>query len=358
MKILQVIPHFGIGGAEAMCKHLSIALKKAGCDVKVVSLFDIRTQNTEELEREGVEISYLNKKQGLDISVLRKLKKEISTFSPDIIHSHLSALKYAFFASSKYETPIIYTVHSVAKYDSGKISQALNSLFLKSGRVRFVALSREIQKTIIDTYKLTPNDVPVVLNGVPVGSYERKKKYSLSESTSIVNVASFQPVKNQIELLKAILLLRAKNIDCKLSLYGDGVNRHLIEEFIIQNDMGDFVCLHGFKGNVPELLPNYDIFVLPSLLEGIPLSIIEAMATAMPIVASGVGGILDMIEDEKNGLLCEPNADSIAQKLEQAISSQVLRESIGNTAFVDVERFSSKSMCNGYISVYNALCAK
>lgn len=353
MRVLQIIPHFGIGGAEAMCKYLSIELKNFGHDVKIVSLFSYKTANTMELEKAGFEIVYLNKKSGIDFAVIRELKKVVENFSPDVIHSHLLALKYAFLASQNMRTPIVHTIHSVATYDSGRLSRVLNCIFLKSGRVRFVALSHETQKTIVESYKIDENKVPIVFNGVQITSSGRKSCYNIGRSVSIVNVASFQPIKNQIELLKAVLLLKDKGYDCKLSLFGDGTTRVQIESFIQQNNLEKNVCLHGFKSNISKMLPDYDVFVLPSLLEGVPLSIIEAMAAALPIVASNVGGVPDMIIDGRNGLLCEPNSESIAEKLEIIITSHQLRETIGNEAFKCADKFSSKNMCCGYIGVYN-----
>ena len=354
MKILQVIPHFDIGGAEAMCKHLSIALKKHGHEVKIVSLYDLSTRNTADLEAEGFEISYLGKKSGLDFSTIKKLKTIIKEFRPDVIHSHLHALKYAYFASSK-NVPIVHTIHSVAQYDSHGVSRVLNKLFLSSGRVKFVALSKAVQKTIVDTYRIDAEQVPVVLNGIPIDHYYPKHNYELHSPATIANVASFQPVKNQIELLKAVMILQSKGVECELFLYGDGEKRAEIEEFIKQNELDTVVHLCGFRDDIPEKLAESDIFVLPSLFEGIPLSLIEAMATAMPIVASNVGGIPDMINDGENGLLCEPIAQSIAEKIQLFVSSVDLRASCGKSALKAASRFSDERMCLGYVDVYKSV---
>jgi len=98
-----------------------------------------------------------------------------------------------------------------------------------------------------------------------------------------------------------------------------------------------------------------DVFVLPSLFEGIPLSIAEAMSTGLPIVASNVGGIPDMIADGENGLLCDPAAESIAQKIEQFLTSREKREHLGVAALKDSATFSADNMCKNYLKVYEAI---
>lgn len=354
MRIIQVIPDFRIGGAEEMCKHLSISLKKHGHEVKIVSLYDLSTRNTADLEAEGFEISYLGKKPGLDFSTVKKLKKTIKEFRPDVIHSHLHALKYAYWASSR-DCPIVHTIHNVATKDSGGLSLILNKLFLRSGRVKFVALSKAIQETIVDAYTSDVRDIPVVLNGVPIERYYARKGYDLKSPISIANVAGFRPAKNQIELLKAVMILQSEGIDCELFLYGDGEKRAEIEDFIKQNELDAVVRLCGFRNDVAEKLAESDIFVLPSLFEGIPLSLIEAMATAMPIVASNVGGIPDMIDDGETGLLCEPIAQSIAEKIQLFVSSVDLRATCGKSALKAASRFSDERMCLGYVDVYKSV---
>lgn len=354
LKILQIIPHFGLGGAETMCKHLSEFLQKAGNEVTVISLYDIQTSNTEHLEKSGMNVIYLNKKSGFDITAILKLKKIIHNIKPDVIHTHLAAIKYAFFASVGTGVKLVHTVHSVAQKESGKFAIILNKIFLKSNRVVFAALSEEIQSTIKDVYKLKKENIPVVLNGIDLENCMVKKEYSLHTPISVAHVASFQPVKNHIELLKSIVILKNKGYDVNLFLYGDGAERSQIEKFISDNDLFDTVHLCGFQKNVMPLLFESDIFVLPSKYEGIPMSIIEAMGTGMPVVASNVGGILDMIIHEENGLFCKPVAESIAQELEKFIKNQNLRERCGKNAVINANRFSVQNMVKGYMKIYKA----
>ncbi len=351
-KILQIIPHLNLGGAEVMCKHLSVALKESGHDVVVVSLFNDRSQNAFDLEAVGIPVLYLGKKSGMDLTVLKKLRKIIREFSPDIIHTHLAAVKYAFIASIGLKKHIVHTVHSVAQQECGRFSRILNKIFLKTKRVTLVGLSGIIGQTIHEVYHLSPQEIPVVFNGVRLENCTVKTDWTLHDPVSIAHVAGFRPVKNHTELIGAVKLLKERGYNVKLSLYGDGEERARIEQCIVQNQLQESVILHGFCDNVAPYLHESDLFVLPSLYEGISLSIAEAMGTGLPVVASNVGGNPDMITDGEDGLLCEPVAQSIADKIGMLIDDHELRYRLGKNAISSAERFSAQSMCDSYLSVY------
>lgn len=351
-KILQIIPHLNLGGAEVMCKHLSVALKKAGNDVMVVSFFNDRSKNTADLEEAGIPVMYLGKKGGLDASVLTKLRKIIREYSPDVIHTHIGALKYAFLASVGMKTQVVHTVHSVAQQECGRVPQILNKLFLKTKRLTMVALSQIIAETTHEVYRLPLEQIPVVFNGVPLEKCKVKTDWSLHDPISIAHVAGFRSMKNHTELIRAVRLLVDRGYKVNLDLYGDGDERAKIEQCILGNGLQDVVIIHGFCEDVTGYLHESDLFVLPSLYEGISLSVIEAMGTGLPVVASAVGGLPDMITDGEDGLLCEPLAESIAEKIEMLIVDEELRSRLGQNAMQSVKRFSAESMLQGYMEVY------
>ena len=99
-----------------------------------------------------------------------------------------------------------------------------------------------------------------------------------------------------------------------------------------------------------------DIFVLPSLYEGMPMALIEAMGTGMPILASNVGGIPDMIENEKSGLLCEPTVDGVVEGLERLIESNDERKRYGENAIISSEKFPADKMARNYYEIYLKAC--
>ena len=113
MKIIQIIPLLDLAGAETMCENLTNSLIKLGHEVTVISLYDYHSVVTERMEKNGINIFYLNKKSGLDLSLTFKLVKIFKEYKPDVVHSHLYAGKYAHVAASICGIKgRIYTIHS------------------------------------------------------------------------------------------------------------------------------------------------------------------------------------------------------------------------------------------------------
>ena len=136
MKILQVIPYFCFGGAETMCENLTYVLQKQGHQVTVVSLYARRTPISERMEHAGVRILYLDKKMGLDLSMIPKLRKIMRAEQPDVVHTHLDVIKYAVAAARMAGVhKCVHTVHNVAdKEAEGRVQKIINSFYFKRGR--------------------------------------------------------------------------------------------------------------------------------------------------------------------------------------------------------------------------------
>ena len=130
MKILQVIPYFCFGGAETMCENLTYALTAMGHQVTVVSLYDEKTPIARRMENAGIKILYLDKKLGLDLSMIPKLMKIMKQETPDVVHTHLDVIKYAVAAAKLCGIKhCIHTVHNVAHEEAeGCLSQLKQSV--------------------------------------------------------------------------------------------------------------------------------------------------------------------------------------------------------------------------------------
>ena len=154
MKILQVIPYFCFGGAETMCENLTYALMKLGHEVCVVSLYDEQTPIARRMEEAGVRIRYLDKKLGLDLSMVSKLYAIMKEEKPDAVHTHLDVIKYAVAAAKLAGVKhCVHTVHNVAdKEAEGKLQKLINGFYFRLGWSTPVALSPEVRDTIVSFY--------------------------------------------------------------------------------------------------------------------------------------------------------------------------------------------------------------
>ena len=248
MKIIQIIPFFGMGGAEIMCENLIYELKGFGHEVIAVSLYTKKTPISKRLELAHVDIRYLDKKEGLDFSMFEKLKKLFKHEKPDAVHTHIYAAKYVFPVATRLKIKAVHTVHSIATQESGKLSRIFNKYFFAYFDVVPVALSANVQKTIMDEYKLRVEKVPIVLNGIDLKRCNPKQSYKFTDKFKIVHVGSFLDVKNHRGLLEAFEIFNRKYPNSELHLIGEGRNRREIEDLVEAKKMSRCVIFveYGF----------------------------------------------------------------------------------------------------------------
>lgn len=352
MKILQVIPYFCFGGAETMCENLTYALKKQGHEVVVVSLYAERTPISERMERSGVRILYLDKKLGLDISMVPKLMKIMKKERPDAVHTHLDVIKYAV-AAAKLSgiRKCVHTVHNVAEKEAeGRLQKIINKTYFKLGWSTPVALSPEVQNSILDFYGLERQSVPVVYNGIDLSRCQPKESYA--GNTQLLHIGRFNEQKNHQGLLQAFQRIGKAYPDCRLTLLGDGELRERVEVYAKELGIFEKVSFLGSQSNVYPYLQNADVFLLPSKYEGMPMTIIEAMGTGLPVVASAVGGVPDMLTDGESGILVPCDPDAVCQAVSRLLADEDLRETLGRKAKEESIRFSADYMAEQYSKTY------
>lgn len=350
MKIMQLIPSFEIGGAETMCEGLCKQLTKMGHRVVAVSLSSSRTVITRRLEEAGVTVAYLDKGPGMDLGCVRRLKKLIVEEEPQVIHTHLHALKYA--ALTFPQVPIIHTVHNEAAKEVAPVDQKIAKYLFTHGKALPVALSSRIQESVSALYGLPPEAVPVVHNGIDLSRCMEKTEYALHYPMRLIHVGRFYPQKNHDAILEALAILKKRGIRAQVSFFGDGPRMGEIQAKAEKMELGKLVSFEGVCDNVFPHLSHGDAFILPSKWEGSPMTVIEAMGTGLPVVASDVGGLRDMVTSGEDGLLIAPTGEALAQAIETLAKNEDLREKLGKKAKISAQRFRVEQMALDYEALY------
>ena len=351
MKIIHVVPFLGMGGAEIMCENLVRELKKSGHEVIVISLYTKETIITQRLKNESVDIRFLDKKKGFDISMFKKLKKIFKTEKPSAIHTHLYVTKYVFPIATKLKINVVHTFHSIAEKENGKIGRKINKFFFKKRNVTPVALSSLVRDSIATGYKIEQDKIPIVFNGIDLSKCVKKEDYNVTGNFKILHIGRFSEPKNHIGLIKAFKLFHDRHSDSELWLVGDGEKRQEIERCIDENNLSSSIKLFGLQGNVYGFLHDADIFTLPSIYEGMPMTLIEAMGTGLPIVATTVGGIPDMLNENCSQLVA-PDENEISAAYERYYNDYDLRKLHGERASEDAKMFSAEIMAKSYCKLY------
>lgn len=334
-----------------MVENLVYALKSCGENVKVVSLYNCNTPISERLHDSGIEVLYLGKRLGFDYSLVKKISRLVNEEKPDVLHSHLNVLPYLFFATRK--TPIVHTLHSIASKEQVGYEKIICRYIYKTKRCTPVTISPAMKETAIREHGLFSEKIPVVYNGVDLCKFCPKSNYELHERINIVHVGSLIPLKNHILMLEAIDAVREEFPSVHLCFLGVGTYEERLRQVVAKKHLERTVEFVGLTSNVAKYLSEADAFILPSQYEGMPMSIIEAMGTGLPIIASRVGGIPDMIDDEKSGLLIEPTVEELIKALLRLLCDKTLRETIGTNALKKTAKFSSEYMAKKYVRIYN-----
>ena len=352
MKIMQVIPVLDLAGAETMCQNLAIELHKMGHEVMVVSLYKKETVLTENLRNESIPVIWLDKKNGLDPSCIFRLYRLIRQFNPDVVHSHIYAGKYAHIAAMMAGVKNkVYTVHNVAQKEATDSNKRMNKVLFKKLGVVPVALTQEIQKSIEDVYGIDESKIPVVFNGIPLEKCKPIQVYK-KNATEIVHVGRFFEAKNHRNLIYAFADVHTEFPEIHLKLYGDGPLRNDMETLVSELQIDNYIHFMGLTNDVYSVMSEADVFILPSIYEGMPMTLIEAMATGLPIITTPVGGIVDMLEDGSEAIFTGTDSDSIADSICRLVDNGELRQSLGHAALKRSKQFSAGAMAEKYTELY------
>ena len=352
-KVVLVTPTLNMGGAEIMCENLANALASDGVNVIVVSLFGDKTVISHRLEEQKIKVVYLDKKSGLDLSMIGKLRRLFVKERPDAIHTHNNSILYAIpaaiFSGVKKR---VHTVHSIATEELIKPTRVAAKIFYKFFGVIPVALSEAVQNTIIAEYNLPKKKIPIVFNGINLSKCIPKTDYSVKDKLKILHIGRFEKVKNHEMLVKAFKMFHDQYPNSILQLVGEGSERKNIECLVNELQLNDNVIFLGFQPNVYNYLHDADIFTLPSVYEGIPMTLIEAMGTGLPIVASNVGGIPDMLDNGVSAVLIEAKEENLFSAFVMLSNAEQKRIELGENAKRSSQAFSSVKMAIKYKEIY------
>lgn len=351
--VVQVLPDLSLAGAERMAEYLSIELRKRGWRVVVASLFDKRTGITDELERADVEVRFLGKHPGLDLSMISKLKRLLRDTEPAVVHSHRYCMQYTVPAGLGLSCSRVHTVHNMAEREVPKRIQAIQRLAFHGKKVVPVAINETVRDSICDLYGLPEESVPVVYNGVP--PYNPGPVANLPgnpDAFAFLSIGGAMPQKNQLAMVRAFARFHERNAGTKLLIIGDGELYGNIADEIKRLNAGSYIFQLGQLPNARDYCYAVDAFLLPSLYEGMPMTIIEAMMAGLPVLASDRGGSKDMIHAGETGYLCETDEKSIANAL-QRLYGDPMRLKVAAAGKAASERYTASAMADGYERVYS-----
>ncbi len=305
MKIIQIIPTLGSGGAERFVVDLSNELTKQGHQVILCTLYNLDSNKEYAFFKENlnknIECINLDKKLGFDSSLFLKIYTIIKKHKPQVVHSHLSTLNYLMLAALFLKVKFIHTLHSDAKkLIKNKGEYFLRKMLYSTKLVKPIGISEES----LDSYhKLYKNDYAgMIYNGRALPTINQTEDLGIEKEkydTVFLHVGRYDEAKNQINLVKAFNNILKKHPKILLLIIGEGSKEIKLE---LEKYKNDSVLLLGRKTNVDQYMKISDAFILPSIFEGMPISLIEAMSYGLISIVTDVGGMKNMIKDGINGM--------------------------------------------------------
>jgi glycosyltransferase involved in cell wall biosynthesis len=362
MRVLKIIHTMGHGGAENIFRWLAWQLRQEGIDVVAGIPLNNDPSNPENwitpaLEELNVPYKTFDK-TGNAFDLLRNISAMIKTVQPDIVHSHLlDSNFYSSVACRWLSVPHVCTEHGDISF-KGTLSDRIKFSFLSLLSDSVICVSEAVRNNAM---RITPfkGKLGIVYNGIHF------QKESVSnfrgefgippEALLIGNIGNLYPVKGQQFLIDAFSRLLTSFPHACLVLVGRGNERDNLMNQIARFAIPDGkVILTGFRTDIGNILKSLDVYVQPSLSEGLPVSLLEALSAGVPVIATDVGGVAEVLGKNKYGLLVPPNSpDDLYEGMMEVVRNLgVFRAKSKVSQMMVRDRFSLDAMTRRYVEIY------
>lgn len=359
MKIFQFIQKPQLRGAEIFATQLSNHLRSAGCDVDIVSLF--KGPGKLPFNGEPVVLGANPRFRFFDPLTWWRINQLIRSARPGIVQANAGdTLKYLVFSKLifRWKTPIVYrNANMMGNFVDTRFKYWLNRFLIR--RVDFViSVSEQCRQDLLKTFKISADKTITIPIGIDIKSAPSVDEDlpELRDRTPIlVSVASLVPEKNHLALLRIFSKVQTVFPNSQLLIIGDGPLKDVISNRIRELGLTSSVKMLGSRNDVLGIVKKSDLIVLPSLIEGLPGVILEAMYCKTMVVANDVGGISEVISHGITGWLVDPGEeDKFSDTVVSSLKLDALeRERIVNSAFAKViANFDNVIVSERFLEIY------
>lgn len=360
MKVLLLTTHLDFGGISIYCVSLAKALKDNGHDVAIASNGGALVGG---LKNQGIQHIQINIKTKSEFSpfiwkAYAKLEKAFKTYRPQVIHAHTRVTQVlAWIIYKKTGIPYVSTCHGFFRPHLGR------KMFGFWGK-KVIAISEAVREHLVNDLKVKKEDICLLNNGIdiekfsaPVSEKQKiayKSRLGIKEGPLVGIIARLSPVKGHRFLLLAMKEVLKKQPDAQLLIIGEGPEKKELVDLTIKLSLGKCTFMEESVFDTTVPLSIMDVFVLPSIQEGLGLSAMEAMVAGAPVIGSNVGGVYSLIKDGQTGLLI-PSQDpaALAAAILSLLSDRNLALNMAKAAKeLIIEKFSLREMAKKIEAIY------
>jgi glycosyltransferase involved in cell wall biosynthesis len=373
IRVLFVMVQIDImGGSEQLVYKIIEQLDRSRFDPCLAWFYGDRLLG--HFKKLDLPLYHVPKIKRFDPAAMRQLASIITKKGIHVVNAHhFLSMVYSFYgAKIGNRAQLIYTEHSV--WEVERISspwKRIGRCLLKRADAA-VGVTDAVTRQLRQTFGTDPARTVTILNGVDtacVGANREtlRRSFAFGEQDQVIGiVANLKKVKNHLLLLRAFVEVLREQAHTRLLLVGQGLKQDRentepeIRAFITQNGLGGKVILAGYRSDIPDLLGVMDVFCLCSREEGLPISLIEAMAAGLPVVGTDVEGIRGVIDHERNGLLVgDQDVPALTAALLTLLRNGRLGQALGSAARVTVQdRFSLSRCVSEYQHLFQSACEK
>ena len=354
MKIMQVVLSLECGGLEKLVIGLSSELNKKGFKASILCL-DKRGELAKEAESKGIKVLSMGKKPGFDFLLPFRLANVLRKEKIDFVHTHnFGPLIYGGLAARMAGIHAINTRH-------GREEKKASSCIWNLNR-KIIAISEDARRELLRHNKIPSCKVRVIYNGISINSkinvnkaVNKRQELGLNPSDLVVgNVARLSEEKDHFTLIEAFFKVNKEMENTMLVIAGDGQLKDSLRLKVKSLKLEDKVLFLGFRDDAQELMYIFDVFTLSSTTEGVSLTLLEAMASEKPVVATNVGGNPEVVTDGVTGFLVPPKEpERMAEAIIRILSDRDMAKRMGEAGRKRVEeKFSLERMVKEYQEIY------
>lgn len=357
IRVLEVVPTLKRAGAENVVAALARALDRGRFELGVVSLYERFPQGL----ALDVPVWYLGKRRGLDMRMVPRLAAVMREFRPEVVHTHSYVLRYTLPAGwIAGPRAMVHTVHNMAEREADRLGRFIQGWAFRRG-VMAVAIGAEVARSFRAAYGRNP--ARTIPNGVDTAAFQRPEARAAwriaegfgADEVLIASVGRLDPQKNPLALIEAFAQVPVG----RLAMAGEGSLMEAAREKAERLGVEERVRFLGVRADVAEMLSACDIFALASDWEGSPLAVLEAMAAGLPVVATAVGGVPELVEDGVTGILAPPgDVQALASALEALVGDPQRRREMGQAARERSKRFEVSAMVEAYAALFEEMVGR
>jgi glycosyltransferase involved in cell wall biosynthesis len=365
IRVMQIIDSMGFGGAEVLLRDLTFSLLTS--DYRVSVCYNTNGPIAKEIEAMGVPITRLPRLGRVDPTLLWRIYREIKKVKPDIVHTHLfkSDLHGRLAARLAGIPVVISTLHNCHNWAKNPI---LGRVYGANARLadHIIAVSNEVRDYSIRYSHIDPKKITTIANAVPLARFRDnrsfrakiRQEFNISLEAPVIGIiARLTEQKDHGNFLRAAQIILKSTPETIFLIVGDGPLGDTLKEFAISLGIQNSVIFCGARQDVPAVMGTLDILVFSSRWEGLPVALLEGLASSLPVVATSVGGIPGVIQNGFTGFLVPPaDSNALASSCISLINDAALRERIARAGYDHVQaNYSMESMVSKTILLYQSL---